>query len=237
MVEDVIDIMAHLTPHRANYYRAILSILFKTAMQKSRIYGLTFNPAKEAEKLRYKKSLYPAWPDDLIRKMRIDAPPEIVRAMELILHIGQRSGDVVRMTRRDIDGRSRIHIVQEKTGRKIWIRILPLLAAALKSEGKTESIYLATTKTGIPFTENWLRKELSEWTRKLGYPGQSTHGLRKNAVTYLLSSGCTTRETDETVAMSDAMSDAMVNHYSKDLNSQTLAESAIQKLSEHDMFR
>ena len=100
-------------------------------------------------------------------------------------------------------------------------------------DGKTENIYLATTKTGIPFTDNWLRKELSEWTAKLGYPGHSTHGLRKNAVIYLLTAGCTTRATAETVEMSDAM----VNHYSKELNSQILADESINKLAEHDMFR
>jgi integrase len=224
-VEDVTDIMEAHTPHRANYYRAVMSILFGVALQKTRTFGLTFNPAMMAKKVRYTKDPYPAWPDALIEKMRVTAPRSVVLAMELGLHTGQRGGDLVRMTWNDFDRAGRINVVQRKTKKKVWIKCSTDLIAAL-SETRKNGVTILTTGTGRAWTENWLRKQLSDWSERCGYPGFATHGLRKSSVIRLLLAGNSTKQTAATVGMSDAM----VSHYSRDIDAQFLADSAIDKL-------
>ena len=53
-------------------------------------------------------------------------------AYALLLHTGQRVGDVARMRRSDIvDGE--LHVIQEKTGAELYLPIVPDLDRAMKA--------------------------------------------------------------------------------------------------------
>jgi integrase len=60
-------------------------------------------------------------------------------------YTGQRGGDVVKMRWEDFDGR-RVYVVQEKTGKKLWLNCpKPLLIALQREQRKTNREFIFTT--------------------------------------------------------------------------------------------
>jgi integrase len=120
-----------------------------------------------------------------------------------------------------------IEVVQEKTGKKVWIPIHRDLKAVLSSMPR-RSVKILTNLDGVPWTKDGFR---SQWAHQMdcielesgACCGMVFHGLRKSAVCMLLESGCS----DAMVSAITGQSRQMVEHYSHEINQHKLAATAI----------
>jgi integrase len=143
-----------------------------------------------------------AWPDDVIEKFDQDCPAHL-QFVRLGLHYtGQRGGDVAAMKWEDFDG-ARIHIVQEKTGKKLWLNCpKPLLVALKREQRKTNREFIFVHAYGEPWANaQTLSHAIRNRLEALGIndkasseKGYTMHGLRKNAGMELAEAGCTVEE-------------------------------------------
>src|SRR5947209_13039478 len=145
-------------------------------------------------------------------------------ALALLLHTGQRRGDVVRIGRQHIrDGV--VHVRQQMTGIELAIPIHPTLAAII-AETPADHLTLLTTQTGKPFSAagfgNWFRDRCNE----AGLPHCSAHGLRNAAARRLAEAGCTTHEI---AAITGHASLGELVRYTKAVDQRRRAEAAMAK--------
>ena len=111
----------------------------------------------------------------------------------LLLFTGQRASDVRGMGWEDVRGDS-IHVVQAKTGRKLWIPMHADLRAALDAWGGASGCML-TTSFGKEFTEKGFSNFMADKIGAAGLPERCvTHGLRKAAARRLAEAGCSANE-------------------------------------------
>ena len=135
------------------------------------------------------------WPEEVVEQFDHDAPARL-QFVRLGLHYtGQRGGDVIRMKWTDFDG-SRIYVVQEKTGKKMWLNCpKPLLAALKREQRKTNSEFMFLNAHGNPYASaQVLSHAIRHRLEALKVEGYTMHGLRKNAGMELAEAGCTVFE-------------------------------------------
>ncbi len=170
-----------------------------------------------------------AWPPEAVAEFARLAVPEMRRAAMLALYTGQRLGDVLRMTWHDFDS-GRIAVRQQKTGKRVWIRVHQALAAELSTAPRHAIAILTGGDSGQPWTTDGFK---SQWQHQMdclalvtgSFDGLVFHGLRKSAVVALLEAGCTTAQ----VAAITGQSLQMVEHYASDINQRSMADAAILK--------
>lgn len=147
-------------------------------------------------------------------------------AYALALYTGQRRADVATMRWADIEGET-LHIRQRKTGRELWLPIMPALADALAATergGKT----ILVTQYGQPFSVKSLGMRMQDWTRAAGLPsGVTMHGLRKTLGKLLAEGGATTRELMDVLGHTDIQHAEL---YSREAEQRRLAKSGMAKL-------
>jgi len=160
------------------------------------------NPAKGIKLLKLGE--HRAWTDEECAAFEARWPAGSMqrRAYLLAKFTGQRCGDIARMTRADRkDGF--IHVVQEKTGTKLWIREHRDLAAELRTGGEHERrgdvgvvpISLLTKADGRAFDNDGLRHWFADAIDAAGLPDDVVmHGLRKKAACMLADGLCSTLE-------------------------------------------
>ena len=225
---NVIDIRDRhkATPRKANYYLSLLSIVGRYAKDL----GLREdNPAEGIKKIRVKSDGFRDWTAEEMEQFLAGVTNATCRrAFLLALYTGQRQGDILRMTRKDIEG-GVISVRQSKTGERVYIPIHPRLAGEL--ERGTKGIYLVAGRSGKPYSEDGFRSVWYAEMQRLGLKGPTFHGLRKNATAALVEAGCDDREV---MAITGHKTTAMVSHYSKAASQKRLAESAIVKLRRKD---
>jgi integrase len=137
------------------------------------------------------------WPEDVIERFDGNDCPAHLQFLRMGLHYsGQRGGDVVGMKWTDFDGK-RIYVVQEKTGKKLWLNCpKPFLAALKREQRKTNHEYIfVQPKGGAPYANaQTLSHAIRNRLHALGIEGYTMHGLRKNAGMELALAGCTVPE-------------------------------------------
>jgi integrase len=180
------------------------------------------NPAANIRSLKGGERL--PWPDALIERFFIEAPKELAWAVAMGLWTGQRKGDCLKARWKDIEGGG-IHFTQEKTGKQVWIPILPDLEAVLASINKRSLIILTSTK-GRVWSKPGFDAAFSKCMKKMGVTGYVFHGLRKNAAKNLAEAGCTTEE----IKAWTGHSDEMAGYYARGADQKRLATSALSKL-------
>jgi len=150
-------------------------------------------------------------------------------AMQLMLCTAQRKSNAMKMGWqhiRNVDGKMKIAVRQEKTTTPLLIPIHPDLEQALAALPRTNLTFLVT-KYGKPFGSreafgNWFRERCDE----AGLPQCSAHGLRKLATTRLAEAGCSDREI---MAITGHKSVSEVSRYTKTRDQTLLAEQAMTK--------
>lgn len=154
----------------------------------------------------------------------IGSTPRLVYALGL--YTGQRRGDLCRMRWADIvDGE--VHIIQEKTGKELWLPIHPALAEVLAATPRRDACILVT-QYGRPFSDKALGMRMMAWTDSAGLPaGATIHGLRKTLGKLLAESGATTRELMDILGH-DAIAHAEL--YSRAAEQRRLAKQGFAKL-------
>lgn len=150
------------------------------------------DPSRDIKTIRTSSEGFHSWSEEEIAQFAAYWPVGTTQrlAFDLLLHTGQRSGDVRRMTRGQIkDGV--IHVRQSKTGAEVFVPITPELQASL-DKSPPDRFVLVMTQRGAPFTEKGFGNFVSDAARRAGLPvGCSAHGLRKAAATRLAEADCT----------------------------------------------
>lgn len=212
------------TPGKANTIVRTMRAVYKWGYPR----GLCkTNPAdlKAANVKALRLGEHKAWTPDALQRFRENAAPHLVLAMELGLWLGQRQGDLIRILWSDIRS-GMLRVVQEKTGKELWLPIAQPLADILARAPKTAITVLVNSK-GIPWRRaNVLAQAFGGALASLGMEGFVFHGLRKTTAVVLAEAGCSTKQ----ISAVTGQSDQMVEHYSKMADRAKLAKAAVSKL-------
>ena len=116
-----------------------------------------------------------------------------------------------------------LDIVQEKTGARVQLVIVPALAEAIGAVAP-KALAFAVTAYGKPFTAKGLSNKMRQWCDEAGLPHCSMHGLRKATATRLAADGLTTREI---AAVTGHKTLSEVQHYTEEVEQKALARRAL----------
>jgi integrase len=214
------------TPSAANAMLRAVSALYQWARGAT---DITADPCRDIEEHEGGEHL--KWPDDLLAEALASDDPRIKLAVSLLYYTAQRIGDVCNMTWGDVqDGY--IHVIQEKTGKELWIRIHRDLAALLDSlprkrdhfRGVTNMVSARSEKILGDRNRHTVRGWLQAWAKARGHK-IVPHGLRKNAVIALIEAGCSTAE----AGAISGQSMAIVEKYARQRDTKRLGSGAVLK--------
>ena len=206
------------TPATANYLVRVLSSVISWSVPRG---YRTDNPCKHVPKLKGAIP-YDHWSMEQILHFRENvSKPELWWALALALY----SDDLGMLWSDYANGM--MHVIQEKTGKKLWISMHRDLSAVVAGIPRRATTILTNTR-GCSWTSDGFR---SSWATELKRPvmaplreaGLVFHGLRKSAVVFLLEAGCTVPE----VSAITGQSHQMVEHYALQVNQKKLAAAAI----------
>jgi integrase len=214
------------TPSKANHLLSILKTLINWGIPRE--YADT-NPCLAIPKLAVEEAgarPWAPWCFDLIEKHARD---DMRRSVWLARYTGQRQSDVLRMCPADIEDGG-INVVQQKTGKELWIPLHDELAAEIATWGPS---FVATPK-GEPYDPVRFR---AAWTRLMKTPagrirkeGYTFHGLRASSAEKLRGAGCN----DADIGSITGMSPAMVRRYLRFSDQKALAKGAMRRLQKED---
>lgn len=179
------------TPHAAAHILRLLRKLTGAALDAEWIeqdptYRVKFRPPLKGWK---------AWPAEaraaFERRWPLGSTPRTVYA--LALYQGHRRGDITAIRWSDLEATGS-SIVQQKTGKPVWIPMHHQLVAALEATPRLGDT-IVVTRYGRPFSQKALGMRMQDWTAQAGIqPGCTLHGLRKTLGKLLAESGATTRQ-------------------------------------------
>ncbi|MEP4038262.1 tyrosine-type recombinase/integrase [Pseudophaeobacter sp.] len=207
----------------ANYSLRVLRVLMEHCVDLG---WRDSNPARGVPELKTEKQQRDPWPQELLQSYRAECALGTRERllMELCLGTGQRIGDVLEMRWSDIQDGGFV-VRQNKTGKELWVPILPELQAALDSASR-HSVFILTNERG---TNCWSYRGASHAVRsvreRVGALRYDIHSWRYNAACELVEAGCS----DELVASVTGQSPAMVLHYTKKVRQKMRARQAQQK--------
>ena len=205
---------------RANTSVRIMRAVMTYAMDCDLI---QINPAMRIKGL--KGGSHKAWPKPLIERVLAEAPEDLARVIAMGFYTAQRKSDVIAARWSDIeDGGIRFN--QQKTGKHVWIPILPDFQDILDKTPR-RGVMVLTTQTGRPWTVANLDCAFNRTKKKLGIKGYVIHGVRKSMAAWLSEKGATT---EESKAWLGHESDQMAAYYTKDADQRRLAKAALAKL-------
>jgi len=212
-------------PKKANRLHKRLKAIMELALELG---WVQVNPVGKKRPFRVRTDGYPEWPEPEIVKFQAHWPRGSKQrlAFDLILSTGQRSIDVVAMTRNHIES-GRIRVIQEKTNTPLWIPLSSELRATLDA-APLGGLFLVETEYGRPRSVkgfyNWMKKAM----RAAGLdPALSPHGGRKAAATRLCDVGCSA---PQICSITGHASVQQMERYIQNRDQRRLADSAIEML-------
>ncbi|WP_158295635.1 tyrosine-type recombinase/integrase [Crenalkalicoccus roseus] len=171
----------------------------------------------------------PAWSDAQIAEALARLPEHLRRVVVLAVHTGQRRGDLCAMTWSAYDGQV-IRVRQQKTGAPLAIPVHPELRAELdrwRAE-RGDSVLILTSPRAPRWTAPHLSREMKRALAAIGLPPRlNIHGLRKAAARRLAEAGCSAHEI---AAITGHASLSMVQHYTRSVDQERLAQAAMARL-------
>lgn len=223
MVVALADEVGEKTPGKANILLAVISRLMDIAVRYE------FREDNPCLRLgRWEMGEHRAWSEEECARFEARWPRGTIQrlAYELALGTGQRRSDLSAMTWSDIRS-DVIHVVQQKTGTKVWIPIHSSLTEELRRAPR-QHVSILTTVTDRAFTASYLGWWFAEAIEEAGLPEECVlHGLRKAAAARLASVGCTAHEI---MAITGHRSLKEVERYTREAQMKKLAKAAVLKL-------
>jgi integrase len=157
------------------------------------------------------------------------AAAELVAALTLALHTGQRQGDLLRLRWSDYDGKA-ISLRQSKTGVPVTIPCTAVLRGLLDGMSRTADTIL-NTPSGRPWTAYYFRHKWIAAAKAAGIKDLHFHDLRGTAVTLLAEAGATVPEIAAITGHKLEYVGRILETYLA--RTATLSSSAIAKLDRH----
>ena len=208
------------TPRTADIRMSVLSRLIT--------YSLDYDYRETHPFLKIKRlansQAYEPWTAEALTRILTKGQDRVVDAVMVFLYTGQRASDIVEM-KRDYVPEGKIKVVQEKTGKPLWIPIHKTLKRHLEKRKIAGTGPLLVNLKGERWTVRGLHRAILDDRISLALEDFVPHGLRKNAVCALLEAGCTVNE----VSSITGQTAQMVEHYTREVNQLKLAEEAIRK--------
>jgi integrase len=183
------------------------------------------------------------WSDEMIRLATTHAREDLARVVTLAVETGQRGSDIIKMRWSDIEDqvdpisgeqRPGIHVIQKKTGVRLWIPFTLEMAAAIEKWRPTRKppFFLVLRPDGSPFDRNLLSWAWN-WERgnnpglaPIKDAGLVLHGLRSTAVVRARQRGATVLQ----ISSMFGMSEPMVARYSRLADQREMAMAAVHHL-------
>lgn len=206
------------SPSAHDPFLAVLGLVYRQARRdgQSELY-----PAKDFDKRD--GGTHKPWPEPVLEAGLASDHARTRLAVHLLYFTGQRIGDVCKMRWSDVrDGE--IYVVQQKTGKRLWIPMLAELREELERTPK-RGLSIITERDGKQMTPQVIRRELKAHGDKMGVK-VVPHGLRKNAVISLLEAGCSVAE----VSAITGQSYRIVEQYAAGISQRRMSKAAILKL-------
>lgn len=213
-------------PYFANYSLRVLRIVMEHCVDLG---WRETNPAKGVSEIKTQSREREPWPQSLLDAYRVACPIDSRERllMELCVGTGQRIGDVLEMRWSDIQDGC-VFVKQNKTGKELWVPILPELQSALDAASR-HSVFILTNERG---SNRWSYRGASQAVLKvralIGAESYDILSWRYNAACELVEAGCG----DDLVAAVTGQSPAMVMHYTKKVRQRIRASLAQQKRTE-----
>jgi len=177
----------------ANNRRKYLSAMFGWAIETDPPLIRT-NPARDVKRVSYATDGYHTWTVEEVRQFEARHPvgTKARLAIDLLLFLGVRRGDVVRLGPQHVRGDSVRFVTRKMRHRRaeeVEKPILPVLAEIIAATPVVGTKSFLVTAYGHPFTAkgfgNWFRDRCNE----AGLPHCSAHGLRKAGATLAVENG------------------------------------------------
>jgi integrase len=170
----------------ANKLRKVLRVM----MQHAIAIGMRRDdPTRDVKSSPHKSTSHHPWTDQEIAQFESMWPIGTRErlAFALLLHTGQRSGDVRRMGPQHVQGGA-IRVTQEKTGTELLIPISVSLQAVIDGS-KIGHLAYVTTTAGALFSPNGFYHWFKDACRDIGLTRCSPHGLRHAAARRMAEAG------------------------------------------------
>ena len=175
------------------------------------------------------------WSLEQVALAEAHARADLARVVTLAVHTGQRGSDIVRMRWADIteqDDHPGINVVQQKTGRRLWVPFTAELATALTTWERRPPFFLILKPDGTAYTREHLswhwnnERDSNVALAPLKEAGLVLHGLRATAVVRARKAGATPLQ----IASMFGMSEPMVARYSRLADQTEMALAAVHYL-------
>jgi integrase len=180
------------------------------------------------------------WSDDMVRVAIEHARPDLARAVLLAVESGQRGSDIIKMRWSDLEDQidpltgnahTGIHVIQKKTGVRLWIPFTQALSAAIEIWRPTRRppFFLVLRADGTPFDRNALswawnqERAQNPALAPLEAAGLVMHGLRATAVVRARQRGATVLQ----ISSMFGMHEAQVARYSRLADQREMAMAAV----------
>lgn len=185
-----------------------------------------------------KKVPWKRWTLDEVDHVMKEAPAHLQHVIVLALYTGQRRSDIARMRWDQYDGKY-IHIIQQKTGKRLSIPVHPELKKWLalmkdynpditKRNRKVPCPYILHNTYNEPWSLPHMTAAISRLMNSLGYKERKLHGLRKTTASKLAEIGCSVHEI--TAITGQSLSEVML--YTREAEQKRLAENAMKRWEE-----
>lgn len=154
----------------ANRHVSVLSAVFSKAIGKWYVHDDLRNPCVGVERNETKpRDRYVT--DAEFKALYAIVSPSVKIAMELARMVGQRQGDLLRATWKQIDTNKRLFYFQQgKTGKKLAVRVTPaleeLLVRARRLPPLVPRLYLIRRRDGHPYTSEGFKALWQRWMKR-----------------------------------------------------------------------
>ncbi len=183
-------------PGAANTRRKYLSAMFGWAVEADHMES---NPARDARKIKYATDGFHTWTLEEVAQFEAKHPvgTKARLALGLLLFLGTRRGDVVKLGRQHETADGNIRMVPRKTRHRRLTAsekpILPILRGIIDASPTGAMTYLETAYRR-PFTDAGFGGRMRKWCDAAGLPHCTAHGLRKAGATIAANNGATDRQ-------------------------------------------
>lgn len=174
----------------ANSFGHAVGALFSWAVDRE---WIEHSPATRLKSLPL--GTYPTWGEEHLQIALAKFREPLRRAITLAIYTGQRRGDLIALSWKDIAGET-IRLRQQKTGVELALPIHPALLEELAAwRAAARSDRVLENSAGLPWTDSGISSAVAVEIRRVRLPGHlSLHGLRKLAAVRLAQAGCSAHE-------------------------------------------